>query len=424
MRILFIAPQVPWPANKGDRQRSHALLRALAQKHDVTLSVPATPDEAGYCLEGLKDFIAGFIPVSIDAGSRAKIPASAWRLRRLGPYAWDLLTKPSPYAFRFITDDYRARIAKHRHEFDAVFCRYMYMLPVVRDFPCDRVVVDVDDLHYLGLMRSALNLTSGWSAPMQAPEALRSYCYEQRTYRRLARVLVCSEADLSRIQSKRKSIVRNGVDLPHPTRLQIPPGPKTIIFVGQMSYGPNVEGLRWFLRRVWPSLREFVPEIRLLVVGRKADPDTLPFARSSGVDIVGEVEETASWFSSAMLSIAPLRVGLGTRIKIIESLACGRPVVSTKIGAEGLDDIDERSGLFRVDNPRRMAGCIASLLEEPDRALALGGQGRRLIESRYSWEFVTRNLASDMERWIWPPGLPTRPDQHLAPSVAARRSTP
>ena len=419
MRILFVAPQVPWPANKGDRQRSYALLRALAQKHEVTLSVPATPDEAECCLEGLRDLIAGFIPVPIEAGSRARIPDSAWRLRRLGPYAWDLVTKPSPYAFRFITDDYRARIARHRHDFVAVFCRYMYTLPVVRDFPYDRIVVDVDDLHYLGLMRSALNLTNGWSSPMRAPEALRSYYYEQRIYRRLARVLVCSEADLLRIRSGRKSIVRNGVDLPDSTRLRTPPRPKTILFVGQMSYGPNVEGLTWFLRWVWPSLRQLVPEIRLLVVGRNANPETLPFARCSGVDIVGEVEETASWFSSAMLSIAPLRFGLGTRIKIIESLACGRPVVSSKIGAEGLDDLDEQSGLFRVDDPQDMAGCIASLLEQPERALALGEQGRLLIESRYNWDFVTRDLASDMERWIRSTGLPTHPDQHVVPSVRA-----
>ena len=352
-------------------------------------------------------------------GFPRRIPNSAWRMRRLGPYAWDLITNPTPYAFRFITDDYRARIARHRHDFDAVFCRYMYTLPVVRDFPHDRIVVDVDDLHYLGLMRSALNLTNGWSSPMRAPEALRSYYYEQRIYRRLARVLVCSEADHSRIRSGRKSIVRNGVDLPDSTRLRTPPRPKTIIFVGQMSFGPNVEGLRWFLSLVWPSLRQLVAGIKLLVVGRQADYETLPFACCAGVDIVGEVEETASWFFSAMLSIAPLRFGLGTRIKIIESLACGRPVVSTKIGAEGLDDLDERNGLFRVDDPQDMAGCIASLLEQPERALALGEQGRLLIESRYNWDFVTQDLASDMGRWIWSPGLETLPDQHVAPSVAA-----
>ena len=279
MRILFLAPQVPWPANKGDRQRSYALLRALAQRHEVTLSAPATPDEQDECLEGLKHLIAEFIPVSWKMGDRAKMPSSPGRLRRLGRFAWDLLTNPTPFAFRFVTDDYRSLIARHRSDFDAVFCRYLYMLPVARDFPRRSIVVDVDDLHYLGLSRQALNWNSGWGSFLLVPESVRSYCYEQRSYRRLARVLVCSETDFSRIHCHRKSIVRNGIDLPDPVRLRTTTRPKTIIFVGQMSYGPNAEGLRWFLNKVWPPLRQIDPEARLMVVGRKANPEILPFAR-------------------------------------------------------------------------------------------------------------------------------------------------
>src|SRR5512135_864308 len=128
MRILFLAPYVPWPVRTGDRLRSYALLRALAQRHEVTLSAPATPDEQGECFEGLKHLIAGFIPVPREMGGRARMPSSPGRLKRLGRFAWDLLKNPIPYVFRFVTDDYRSLIARHRPDFDAVFCRYLYML--------------------------------------------------------------------------------------------------------------------------------------------------------------------------------------------------------------------------------------------------------------------------------------------------------
>lgn len=281
MRILFLAPDVPWPTTYAGRQRSYALLRALSQRHEVTLSAPATPDEQSECFEGLKHLIVGFIPVPWEMHVRAQwmFASCPGRLRRLGRFARDLLTNPIPLAFRFITNDYRSLIARHRPGFDAVFCRYLYMLPVARDFPRRSIVVDLDDLHYLGLAREAWNLGS-WGSFLLMSESARSYCYEQRSYRQLARVLVCSGSDFSRVRCHRKSVVRNGVDLPDPARLRTPPRPKTIIFVGRMAYNANVEGLRWFLSEVWPPLRQIVPEARLMVVGREANLERLPFARA------------------------------------------------------------------------------------------------------------------------------------------------
>jgi glycosyltransferase involved in cell wall biosynthesis len=366
----------------------------------VTLSCPGTPEEHAACLAGLNPLLAGYMPVSVEVGRRERRPALPGRLKRLGKMVGDLVSNPSPYVFRYASEAYRSLIQQHRHDFDAVFCRYMYMWPVIEDFPHQKIVVDVDDLHYLGLIRSARNGSFGWGAPLLMVEALRSYVYEQSRYRRIARALVCSQADLARIQGTRKTIVPNGIDLPDPARLKSTPSPNTIIFVGQMSFEPNVQGLRWFLDKVWPQLTQLVPDVRLLVVGRQADAATLPFAGRPGVELVGEVEETASWFSTAVLSVAPLRYGLGTRIKIIESLACGRPVVATSIGAEGLDDLDERCGLFRADAPRAMAGCIASLLENPARAHTLGAEGRAVVESRYTWDKTTSELASHIEQWI------------------------
>jgi glycosyltransferase involved in cell wall biosynthesis len=404
MRILFITPDVPWPANQGSRLRTLALLRALAAEHEVTLSAPATEAEHHVCRQALGSILAGFLPVGPDLGQRLKLPSDPNRARRLRRYLADYLSDPRPFVFRYRTELYHSTLVHQFPRFDAIFCRYAYPFELTSGFPPNRVVVDVDDLHYLGLSREAMQGSHRWGTPLVALETARSYVYEQRLYRSVAQALVCSAADARRVRSNRTTIVRNGVDVPPQSVLSAPPRPQTLVFVGQMAYGPNAEGLRWFLAHVWPRLCQAATDVRLMVVGRNANSETLPFAAQAGVELVGEVPDTAPWIASASLSIAPIRVGMGTRIKIIESLACARPVVSTRLGAEGLDDLRERDGLFRADDPAEMAARIIELLRYPEHTRALGARGRIAVTARYSWETVTRDLASSLNRWVVPNG--------------------
>lgn len=400
MRILFVTPDVPWPANQGSRLRTLALLRALAAEHEVTLSAPASEAEHADCRQALGSTVADFLPVGRDLGERLKLPSDPNRARRLRRLLADWRSDPRPYGFRYRTPEYHSTIAQEFPRFDAIFCRYAYPFELTSGFPPNRVVVDVDDLHYLGLAREARHGSHGWGTPLVALEAARSYAYEQKLYGTVARVLVCSAADVRRVRSPRTTVIRNGVDVPPHSALRATPAPNTLAFVGQMAYGPNAEGLRWFLDHVWPRVRQEIGDARLLVVGRNADRETLPFATRPGVELVGEVADTVPWISSASLSIAPIRLGMGTRIKIIESLACARPVVSTRLGAEGLDDLDEDDGLFRTDDPGAMAARIAELLRQPEQARTLGQRGRTAATASYSWQTATSELASSLHHWV------------------------
>jgi polysaccharide biosynthesis protein PslH len=364
----------------------------------------------------MESIICGTVRVPLEMGERERFPSEPGRHSRWMRFGADYIKNSTPYSFRFRTPKFRHLLARHVSGYDAVFCRYLCMLPAVLDFPRERIVVDADDLYYLGLLRSArLTIGRDWHSLMLAAEAGRSYRFEQRSFHSVARVLVCSENDADRVRCPRKSVIKNGVDLPDSTETSELPVPNTIVFVGSMSYGPNVEALKWFVAHVWPSLRALVPDVRLNVVGREGTADLTPFARIPGIALVGEVTDTTPWVRSAMLSIAPLRFGLGTRIKILESLACGRAVVSTRIGADGLGDLDERTGLFRVDHPIRTAQRIGSLLADPSHTLAVGREGRALIEKRYTWDFTTRELASDMDRWI-AQGSPVFPRAAVQPA--------
>ena len=287
-------------------------------------------------------------------------------------------------------------------QFDVVFCRYSRTLAVLPKSVWQRVVLDADDLAYrLQFQAARRDLLRPWNA-LVGLDACRAYLYEQTIFRSVARTLVCSKRDLRRIRCKRKSVVFNGVALPD-TRIaqaEAEPCPKLVIFVGNFIYTPNLEGLRWFVARVWPLVRDEAPDAQLNVVGRGSSSESMRFACQPGIRIVGTVEETVSWFSQATLSVVPLWSGAGTRIKILESLACGRPVVSTVLGADALDYLQENHGVFRHNSPQAMARRIVSILKAPCSALHRAERGRQLVNQRFSWEQTTATLADDIERWI------------------------
>jgi len=138
----------------------------------------------------------------------------------------------------------------------------------------------------------------------------------------------------------------------------------------------------------------------LQVVGKGGSAGTLGFANIPGVEIIGEVERPCDWVSQALLTIVPLKHGTGSRIKIAESLACGRPVVATSIGAEGFELVRPDQGLILTDQPAAMADAIETLVRSPQQAREIGVAGRRLAERLFSWETITASLADDVERWV------------------------
>ena len=419
MKILVVNFDIPWPLHSGGRQRTFALIRTLARRHEVTLAALADPSDQDERIAPLRGMLAGFLPIAFEANHRLGQPTGT-RMRRLCATMQDLARTPLPFEQRLKDPENGTVLAPHFSAFDAAVCRHLRMMPFLDGFPRDCIVLDIDDVPYVGLGRSALNGTHGWGAPLVALEMLRTYFYTHNLTRHLARTLLASPRDMARFGCPRRSLVPNGIDLPDPARLQIQPRPHHLIFVGSASYDPNVEGLRWFLRHVWPRVRQELPAATLQIVGRDANARTLPFVRGEGVEMVSDVPETTSWFAAATLSIAPLLNGMGTRLKILESLACGRPVVSTRIGAEGLEDIGEFAGLIRVRGPQAMAARIVALLRDPSLALELGSRGRAWVEGRYTWDATTAILASDFEHWIGaaratPTDTPT-PSGNSAPS--------
>jgi glycosyltransferase involved in cell wall biosynthesis len=218
--------------------------------------------------------------------------------------------------------------------------------------------------------------------------------WEKSVCRHASQVVAVSEVDertmRERFGVERIRRVPTGVDLGYFER---PAGAITnqdLVFVGSMDWMPNVDGMRWFLDEVFPLIRAQRPECRLAIVGRNPPPSLIA-ARNSYVTVTGTVPDVRPFLWQSAVSIVPLRVGGGTRLKIFEAMAAATPVVSTTIGAEGLP-VRHGETVRIADSAEAFAAeCLDVLADRPARE-AMAAKALALIRAEYSWEQVTRSF--------------------------------
>ncbi len=190
-------------------------------------------------------------------------------------------------------------------------------------------------------------------------------------------------------------VVPNGVDLERHARRRAPASSEMVFFVGDLSWPPNADGVRWFLREVWPRVRSLRPSARAEILGREAPADLARLA-GEGVALLGEGGDARDGWARASVAIVPLRAGGGTRLKILEAAASGVPVVSTSIGAEGLEfGADE----IRIrDEAGPFAEAVAGLLGDAVAAARQAGAARSRVEGSYGWGPIARAFALELAR--------------------------
>ena len=202
----------------------------------------------------------------------------------------------------------------------------------------------------------------------------------------------------------RSTVVPNAVDVdyfrPEPS-LPASDG-QTLLFFGTMNYFPNQDGVRYLLQEIWPILEKSHARARVKIVGSHPMPEVLAM-RGPRVEVTGLVDDVRPHLAGAAAIVVPLRVGGGTRFKILEAMSMGKPVVSTTIGAEGISAVPGEQILL-ADQPEAFARAAARLLDDAALAERLGGAGRTLIEGRYSWAAAGAQMERFVEELIAAPG--------------------
>ena len=221
--------------------------------------------------------------------------------------------------------------------------------------------------------------------------------YERQACNRFDLVLTVSLQDKEVLQrlgvTAPIEVVETGVDTEYfAPRPDVHPTPGRLLFLGSLDWMPNIDGIDWFVRQVYPRIKQSYPHVSLDIVGRRPAAAVQALAQNDdSVNVYGSVPDVRPYMSEADIFVVPLRIGSGTRLKIFEAMAMRRPVVSTTIGAEGLP-VDHGRHLLLADSAEDYAGAVVSLLQDPPRKQAVACAGHELVTENYSWTTVSEKL--------------------------------
>ncbi len=398
MKILILDEEFPWPLNTGKRIRSLNLLRRLAPTHHLTYLAYGTRDSNGY--QALSDL--GLHPLAVK---RAPLPKTGSKLyfRLLGNL---FSSQPYSVASHFTSAFQRAVQGElATSSYDLVLCEWTPYAQFVRDLSgVPRLVVahNVEHQIWQRYVENETQLLVRWYLGLQAR---RMRTFEEDVFSSVEGATAVSATDAATIKSMAPhldvEVVDNGVDLeffdddsePADTAAPI------LVFTGSMDWRPNQDCVEYFVNDILPLVQAEWPDVQTVFVGRNPPPKIADLGRLDGVTITGTVNDVRPHIRDAAVYIVPLRIGGGSRLKILEALAMRKPVVSTGIGAEGLDVTDGRE-LLLADTPQQFARQINLLLSDRRQARKLGEAGRKLVEQRYGWDALATKLEQFMTRLV------------------------
>ena len=382
--ILIVAPEWPYPPSWGFATRVYNLARQLSQRHRVSLLTYGSAEQAASDGQVAPTFESvHFVP-----------PPSARRSKRRAQAA-SLFSARSFHAGGLLSAGMEDALEKllSRGEFDLVQLESSQMASYARvsNVP---TALDEHNIEYVLLRRMAAVELSPARKAYAYLEAAKVRREELRAWVRCDGSIFTSDLDLSVMRSevpaKPACVVPNGVDIEYFSPVREEPEASTVVFTGSINYRPNADAVAFFISDVMPRLLRLRPSTKFLVVGQGA-PDWLLRMSSPHVKFTGAVRDVRPYLGRAAVVVAPLRVAGGTRLKILEALSMQKPVVTTTIGGEGLNVIDGEH-VSVADDPQRIAEEVARLMADSKSAAELAHNGRRLIESDYSWSVIVHRL--------------------------------
>jgi glycosyltransferase involved in cell wall biosynthesis len=404
-RALVLTHTPPLPLVSGERIRNFNLLRELSRR-GWSVSLFAL-DPGGR--------------LSDDERARLEEICDAVRVEQIAPsrlaQLTSLLLQRPVYEKFFYDEQANDRLRAMLEEpYDVIVVEALYMSVYVPDEHRDRMLLDAHNAELLRVesMSRALGTRPRGIAARLQQRPLRDY--ERRVAASAAAVTCVSAEDAAyfeQLAPGRVSVVPNGVDCEAITpRLACPSDPG-ILFVGSMDYSANVDAVGYLAREILPALDR--SDVAVTIIGSNPRKEAYAHAERSPspMQLLGYVEDTTPYFERSRVFAVPLRFGGGTRLKILEALARGIPVVTTSLGCEGLD-LEHGRDLLVADDPREFARCLDRLLGDDELCAALAREGRATVERRYDWRGIGEAFDAAARRLL------AAPEYHSAVSGGRR----
>ena len=393
MNILIVDEEIPWPLNTGKKIRTYNLLQRLQKYHTITYLCYG---EQGHFLPDCPNVTLIVLPSPV-------LEQKGFR------FYWSLLvnvvsTKP------YIVDRHysaamadKAMLLVASERFDLVHCEWTPYTENIRTL-----------FGRLPSVLSAHNVEARiWERYYEAESNLLKKCYIYLQWQKLiyyeansalnySEVSVVSDPDrdifVENYGCNRVTVVPNGVDEHYFAPVQSAVYPDSMVFTGSMDWRPNQDGVKYFIEEIFPIIRRRLPAATFTIVGRKPPQWLISLAeRVPGVTVTGTVDDVRPYIAHSMLYVVPLRVGGGSRLKILEAMAMAKVVLSTTVGAEGLA-VEEGKHILLRDTPQDFADAACTVLSDPGSFSAYGAAGRALILESYTWDAIASVMGAVWER--------------------------
>jgi glycosyltransferase involved in cell wall biosynthesis len=392
LRVVLVDEELPYPANSGKRIRTLNLTLRLAKRHRLTYVCHRNQDaqEARRAAAFLAEH--GVATVVVERAVPRKSGAGFWlRLagNLLSPLPYSVVTHTSRHLRRAL-----ARLAAGT-PVDLWHCEWTPYAASLEGMAAPRLVVahNVESVIWQRYAETERGLLRGWYIRRQWRKWQR---YEGEALRAVERTVAVSDVDAARLRDefgvRRIDVVENGVDTQYFRPQDVRREPGRLLFLGSLDWRPNLDGVGLLLDRIFPALRARVPEARLCLVGR--NPPAWLARRAAdepGVELHANVPDVRPYLAACGLMVVPLRVGGGSRLKILEALACGTPVVSTRVGAEGLC-LEAGRDLTVAEGPRDLTAALEAAIRSPAAAQEQAQRGRQAVLRRYDWDVLAERL--------------------------------
>jgi glycosyltransferase involved in cell wall biosynthesis len=393
MKILWVKAGKLLPVDTGGKIRSYNILRHLAKEHEVTLlSYYGGKRDSDY-ETAIAQQLPGAQTIYTAAPEGALAQSLDYVLR---------LPSAAPYAVRKFTDRLvRQEVARRLSDdsLNVAVCDFLSAsLNFSETLPAPVVLFqhNVETMLWRRMAETEKNPLRKLSYSI---EARKMSAYETRTLVRFQHVIAVSDHDRDTMLTLSPgcpiTVVPTGVDT---EQYQVAPSvsgrPPLIVFTGSMDWEPNIDAMEYFCREIWPAVLAVFPEARFQIIGRNPHPRVQRLA-SSSVEVTGTVASVADYLRNATVVIVPLRIGGGTRLKIFEAMAMGKAMVSTSIGAEGLDVTNGRDLLIADDAPA-FSSSILQLLRDPELRRSYE-QNAAVLAARFDWSQIARRFAEVLQ---------------------------
>jgi glycosyltransferase involved in cell wall biosynthesis len=396
MNVLMLSQVLPYPPDSGPKIKTYNMIKYLAQRHRVTLVSFIRGDQSEHARH-LEQYCESVHTVPIVRGAMR----DAWYM---------VLSFVTGQPFMMLRDDRKAMRnlideLSARHQFDIAHADQLNMGQYAERIPGAFKILDAHNALWLLYKRLWETMSSGLRKWLLGRDWRMLKTYEGRLVREFDAVLAVSHEDKIALQEAAGetvdiAVIPIAVDTEEVAVVEREPSPRHILHIGTMYWPPNIDGVNWFIQEIYPSIRQQRPDVQFDVVGSRPPAELLALNDADlGINVTGYVKDPIPYQQRAAVMVVPLLAGGGMRVKILNALAEGIPIVSTTLGYEGIE-VTPGQDILVGDTPEAFAAEVLRVLNDPDLGRQLAANGRCLAEEKYDYRKACPPLDTVLARVI------------------------